>query len=251
MKNFNKKILLAAIIISLITAYFTFLFLRNLQQSGTVISETKTILVASRDILPGEIITDSMLEEIDVNKDSYIEQGISNKNDLMNKSVREKIFKGETIPFERLVQEGETSLPFLIPEGKRAVSLAVDEFNGVADLIQPDDFVDVYVTVDEKAIDMNNQKIVYPQITTLLLQNIQVMAISKKVEKSEDSRTDVPSKYAVTLAVSAIDGEKLILAEEMGKIKLALRRVKDDSIYLTPGIIRQDLVTEKGKVVIY
>lgn len=250
MKNLNKKILIIAMIIALFTAYMTYIFLNNLQQ-GNVIAATKTILVASRDIYPGEKINDSMLKELDVNEESYIEKGINNKDELMNKVAREKILEGETIPSQRLVQDGETSLPFLIPEGKRAISLAIDEFSGVADLIHPDDFVDIYVTVDEKTIDMNDQKIVYPQITTLLLQNVQVMAVSKQVEKPETEREEIPSKYAVTLAVSATDGEKLVLADEMGNIKLALRGIQDDSINLTPGIIRQDLVTEKGKVVIY
>jgi len=54
----------------------------------------------------------------------------------------------------------------------------------------------------------------------------------------------------VTVAVSAEEGEKLVLGEEMGSIKLALRPFGDDSVYFTPGVVRNDLVTDKGKIVI-
>lgn len=249
MKNFNKKIFVLALIISIITAYLTYDYLRSLQ--GNTVIEMKTILVAAQDILPGEEIKESMIVELEVNKDSYSEEGINNKNELIKKTAREKIFQGETIPSQRLIQEGENSIPFLIPDGKRAISIAIDEFSGVADLIKPNDFVDVYVTVEEKTIETKDSKIVYPQTSILLLQNIQVMAVSKQIIKQEKDRSDVPTKYAVTLAVSAQEGEKLILGEEMGNIKLALRGVGDDSIHLTPGMVREDLVTDKGKVVIY
>lgn len=249
MKNLNKKIFILALIISIITAYLTYGYLKSLQKDTKI--KTKNILVAAQDIQPGQKISINMIKDLEVNQDSYIKEGINNKSELVNQIVREKIYKGETIPQKRLIKEGELHLPFLIPEGKRAISIVIDEFSGVADLIQPNDFVDIYVTVEENNIDTNDSVIVYPQTSILLLQNIQVMAISKQTIKKEEQRIDTPSKYAVTLAVSASDGEKMILGEEIGNIKLALRGVGDDSIHLTPGVVRQDLVTEKGKVVLY
>ena len=250
MKSLNKKIFIFALIISLVTAYLAYDYLNKVQQGSAQI-ETKKILVASRDILPGEKISKNMITDIEVPKDSYSTVGIHNINDLTEKVAKEKILKGEVIPDKRLLQEGETQLPFLLPDGKRGISIAIDEFSGVADLIKPNDFVDIYVTVEEKVIDMRDSKIVHPKTSILLLQNIQVMAISKEVIKSEEERMEVPQKYAVTVAVAPSDGEKLVLGEEMGNIKLALRGVGDDSIYFTPGMVREDLVTEKGKVVIY
>ncbi len=250
MKTLNKKILIFAMIISFITAYLAYDYLNNIQQ-GSAVKETATIPVASRDILPGETISENMITEIKVPESDLLNMGIRNIGDISGKIAKEKIIKGESIPDERLLQDGETHLPFLIPEGKRAISIAIDEFSGVADLIKPNDFVDIYVTVEEKVIDMKDSKIVHPKTSILLLQNIQVIAVSKEVLKKKNEREDVPEEYAVTVAVKPSDGEKLVLGEEMGNIKLALRGIGDDSIHYTPGVIREDLVTEKGKVVIY
>ncbi len=249
MKSLNKKIFFFAIIVSLITAYLAYDYLNKLQQ-GSSVMKTKTMLIASQDIMPGEKISKNMITDIEVPEESYSPMGIHNINELTEKVAKEKILKGEIIPHERLLQEGETQLPFLIPDGKRALSLAIDEFSGVADLVKPNDFIDIYITVEEEIIDMQDSKIVHPKTSILLLQNIQVMAISKEVMKSEDER-EVPAKYAVTVAVDPSDGEKLVLGEEMGNIKIALRGIGDESIYFTPGVVREDLVTEKGQVVIY
>ncbi len=250
MKSLNKKILIIAIFISFITAYLAYDYLDNIQE-GSITIETKNIPVASRDILPGEMISPKMIVEIEVPENDFSYKGIKNIDELVGKIAKEKIIEGESIPNERLLQDGEKHLPFLIPEGKRAISIAIDEFSGVADLIKPNDFVDIYVTVEEKVIDMKDSKIVHPKTSILLLQNIQIVAVSKEVLKKEDERKDIPAKYAVTVAVKPSEGEKLVLGEEMGHIKLALRGIGDDSIHYTPGVVREDLVTEKGKVIIY
>lgn len=250
MKSLNKKIFIFALMLALITASLTYNYLNQIKEANTTM-ETKIILVAAVNILPGQKISPNMLKEIEVRKDSYTETGVQNKNEIINKTAKEKILQGETIPSERLIQEDEKGLSYIIPEGKRALSIAINEFSGVADMIKPNDFVDIYVTVSELSINTQDSTIVYPKTSILLLQNIQILAVSKQVLKTDNERTDIPSKYAVTLAVAPSDGEKLVLGEEVGNIKLGLRGVGDDSIYLTPGVIREDLVTEKGKVVIY
>lgn len=249
MKNLNKKLLILALIFSTLTTYLVFSYIKGANKVNSEPEYIK-IVVASRDIMPREKITSNMIKEIKVLKESHIINSIQDKNKIIGMYTKERIMKGEVIPQERLFKEGEEYLSFRIPKDRRAVSIAVDEMKGVADLIKPGDYVDVYVTVTEKKIENKYNNVVYPEMTKLLLQNILVLAIGKEQFAKDEDRKEIPDRYSVTLAVSATDAEKLILGEEIGVLKLALRPLKDIKINDTPGAIRNDLVPEKGKVII-
>ena len=173
-----------------------------------------------------------------------------NGKSIIGMFTKEEILEGELIPRERLMEENTEDLSLRIEEGKRAVSISSNEISGVGDLIIAGDYVDVYVTVDEYTVDKKTTRSIYPHITKLLLQNIKVLAISKEMSKGDEKRIETPSKYSVTLAVDSSEGEKLIQAEDLGRIKLALRPLIDQSTYDTPGAIRSDIVPDRGKLII-
>lgn len=234
MKQLNKKIFLLALILAIITTILFFFFLKGIKENGDI--GMRTILVAAKDILPGQKITIEMIQEIKVPKSSYTGGGLDQESQISGKIAKEKILQGETFPSGRLAQQNETGLPYLIPSGKRAISIPVDQYKGVADLIQPNDIVDVYVTLPEKS-DASGAK--YPDTAKLFLQKIQVLAISKQTQKSDTSRMETPDVYAITLAVTPQQGEKLIFAQQTASITLALRGVNDNSQSQTTGIVRQ------------
>lgn len=82
----------------------------------------------------------------------------------------------------------------------------------------------------------------------MILQNILVLGMGQLQDVPEEPRTELPK--TVTLAVTLQEAERLALGEEMGVLKMALRRVGDHDIVLTQGVIREDLVTDRGKVVL-
>lgn len=245
MKNLNKKILLIALILSIITAYSTYAYLKNLNNAENK-PEYIQLIVASRDILSKEKITQDMLKKVKVIKGTHVVTSVQDMDKIVGMYAKEKILKGEVIPEDRLYKENEKNLSFRIPNGKRAISIAVNEIIGVGDMVKPGDYVDIYVTVNEKRIDGKYSTTLYPDITKLLLQNVKVLAIEKEQFPNEEERKEIPNMYSVTLAVSPLDGEKLILGEEIGSLRLALRPLQEDTIYETPGAIREDLVPNKG-----
>jgi len=247
----KKKILLAALLFAIAAAYLTYQFLGSVNTSESPKNE-KTILVAKKALMPGSKISVSDIDSMEVGEDSYIPaSALIDRNEIVGKVTKERILEGEIFVKERMIKSDENELAFMVPTGKRAISVNIDQFSGVGDLIRPNDYVDIYITAYEKTIETASSKIYMPETSILLLQDIQVLAVSKEILNVEgEERKEIPNNYAVTVAVSAEEGEKLVLGEEMGSIKLALRPFGDDSEYFTPGVVRNDLVTDKGKIVI-
>ncbi|MTI70605.1 MAG: Flp pilus assembly protein CpaB [Firmicutes bacterium] len=248
MNKFNKKILLVAIILSVITAYLSLSYIKGIKNANKK-EEYINIVVAKQDILPRYKITAEMLEEIKVLKESHIVNSIQDESKIIGKYSKGKILKGEVIPKDRLIEEKDKDLSLRIPKGKRAISVAIDEISGVADLIKPGDFVDVYVTVDKKDFKSGGIKMAYPPITKLLLQDKLVLSVSKDMIRKEEERKEVPMKYPVTLAVTPLEGEKLVHGEDIGRLKLALRPIREKGTHKTFGTIRENIVPPKGKYI--
>jgi len=123
-------------------------------------------------------------------------------------------------------------LPATIPEGMRALSVAVNEVVAVAGFVQPGTMVDVLVT--GTAGGGGNQS-----ITRTILENIPVLAAGQKVEQDRDGK---PQTVAVmTLLVSPQDADRLTMAASQGKIQLALRNTIDTKIVSPPPVLQAAL----------
>lgn len=242
MKNLNKKIILIAIIFSLLTTYLIYNYLKGVKKSEPEVKYT-TIIVAATDIFPRTKITSDMVNEVKVIEGSYLTESVQDKSKIVGMYTKERILMGEVIPQDRIMEESKTDLCINIPENKRAISVAVDQFNGVADLIKPGDYVDVYATVSEVVID----NIEYSDISKLILQNIQVLAIDKEQLRKDDERNDTPDVYSVTLAVSPSDGQKLVLGSNAGIINLALRPLGEEQEVDTSWVSKESLVIDEAE----
>lgn len=233
--NSNKKIIILAVILSIITTYLIFNYINKSQ--GTVKKEEFIeIYVASKNIDANTEIIANMIKKIKVNKESYMTNSIQNINEIVGKYAKDNIYIGEVIPKGRLLNNDEKDLALRIPDGYRAMSILVNEAIAVSDLLKSGDYVDVYVTADE------NKEKNLPHITKLLLENKLVLAIGKELNRIKGLRVETPQRYTLTLAVTVEEGEKLTLAEDMGRLKLVLRPDKAKDKHKTDGTIRKDLV---------
>ena len=109
------------------------------------------------------------------------------------------------------------SIASLLPAGKRAAAVRINDVSGVAGFVQPNDSVDVLVT---RQVGEGNQK-----ITDVLLQNVRVIALDQNA-KGEDGKAELAK--TATLEVDQLGAQKLALAKEIGSIGLVLRRPGED-----------------------
>jgi pilus assembly protein CpaB len=243
MESVNKKVILAAVIMALITSVLIYMYIKKATTSIDTVEYTK-VYVAAKTLPARNKITDSDLKELKITKDFLNSKAVLNKSDIVGKRLKDRVIEGEQILGDRLISNSEDILSFDVPKGKRAVSINVNEQVEVADLIRPGDFVDVIGSFEKEEIDDKTNKVIYPRITKIILQNVQILALGQEQTVGDEKAKELPK--TVTIAVSPEDSEKLVFASEYGVLRLALRGVDDKANVDTQGVIRGDLLPDKG-----
>ncbi|MCW5730082.1 MAG: Flp pilus assembly protein CpaB, partial [Alphaproteobacteria bacterium] len=108
---------------------------------------------------------------------------------------------------------GRASLSALVSPDMRAATIRINDVRGVAGFILPGDRVDVLLT---REISERNP------ITDILLQNLKVLAIDQDANEAKD-RPSIAK--AATLEVTPEQAQKLVLAQQVGVLSLALRHI--------------------------
>jgi pilus assembly protein CpaB len=106
------------------------------------------------------------------------------------------------------------------------MSVRVDDVIGVAGFIKPSDRVDVMVTVD--AAGSNST------VTKTILEHIKVLAAGTEMVRGAKEE-EAKLVQVVTLEVDVVEAEKLALASNQGKLRLALRNPLNTEQILTHG----------------
>jgi pilus assembly protein CpaB len=126
-----------------------------------------------------------------------------------------------------------SGLAVRIGEGERAVAVKADEVMGVGNKIQPGDFVDVFVTLksDGKDVDRSQARLLLSRKRVLAFGAVSVDSMQSKVgdkAAAQQAQRVEPARTAV-LAVSVDDVNRLSIADNSGKLLLALRNPTDMS----------------------
>jgi pilus assembly protein CpaB len=123
------------------------------------------------------------------------------------------------------------SIAALLPDGKRAAAVRINDVSGVAGFVKPNDSVDVLVT-RQAASDNANAS----QLTDVLLKNVRVIALDQDAA-NQDGKPAVAK--TATLEVTPLDAQKLALAQQVGEISLVLRKpgaTEDDPFVQTVSL---------------
>jgi pilus assembly protein CpaB len=236
----GKAVLFLALLLGLISAVLVYVYLSQAGGEETAASgETEPVVVATQDIPVATRITADMVEIKAISVDAVHPDSFSTTEGVVGNLARYPITAGEQILSDRVaassltLPEGEElPLPYIVPEGKRAVSVAVSDLISAGGLVRPGDYVDVILTVKLGGGD---------QIGKVILQNVEVLALDQQLEKvspnlevGEEQRVPTgeaetnPDAETVTLAVTPAEAEVLVTAEECGnnfggRLALALR----------------------------
>lgn len=114
-----------------------------------------------------------------------------------------------------------------VPEGERAVAVAVDEVIGVGHQVQPGDYVDVFVVMRR-----DSQEIAESQ-ARMLLSRLRVLAYGHGAvneappHEAEQMMTRRDGAKTAVLSVPLAAVSQLALAQQAGRLMLALRNPKD------------------------
>jgi pilus assembly protein CpaB len=129
-------------------------------------------------------------------------------------------------------------LSALITEGKRAITVRVNDVIGVAGFALPGNYVDIIVST-ETSPDPNAPQARAHSISKIVLERILVLAVAQEVGRDETKPKVV---NAVTLEVTPEQAEKLDLARSVGTLSLALRNQIDPAATATTGATKENLL---------
>lgn len=245
MESLNKKILFIAVVMAFVTSLLLYFYISGLDSKETEVEYTE-VYAAKFEIPARTEVTDEMLVMVQFPKNVQVAMGVTDKSQIVGKLTKERIIRGEPILQDRLYTGEKTNMAFVIPKGKRAVTIGVNEVTEVGDFIIPGDYVDVIATFEETTLEIGGNKIYYPKFTKVILQNVQVLGIGQRMQVKKEEEKELPA--SVTLAVTLDEAERLILADESGVLRLALKPAADNSSIRTNGAVKDDIVVPKGKV---
>ncbi len=184
--------------------------------SGNAALETVQIYVATADIDANDQLTAANVRVEDWPKSKVPEGAIFNFDEIQERFARVRFYEGEPILQAKLVNELEGPA-IKIPEGFRVCSLKVQMDTAVSGLVNPGDRVDIY------GYFRKNQDI--PKTGTReILRNVRVFAVNSETEQETDPEGKQIAAKTVSVLVPYEQVAKLMLATELGTLRLALRR---------------------------
>ncbi|MDP4182988.1 MAG: Flp pilus assembly protein CpaB [Bacillota bacterium] len=248
METVNKKIIFISIFMALITTFLVYFYITNSTTKPQAAVEKIKVFVVNKTLPAKHKIVDGDLREEKVSKQYVNMKAVQNKSEIVGRLTKDTIIEGEQILKDRLVSNDKTSLVYSVPEGKRAISININEQIAVSNLIRPGDYVDVIANFEKEDVEDHNNKIVYPKITKTVLENILVLALGQ--EQNIDEAKAPESPKTVTFAVSPEEAEKLVYVSEFASLRLTLRSVGDTGVIKTQGITRTDLTSDKNSKIV-
>lgn len=221
-------IMVSATLSGILAGYLALIYLR--QDPVTLESSeptAETVVVAARQLPSGTVLRREDIEVVEWPGGSLPKGYVSSPGEVVGRGIITTVHRNEALLVTKLAdKEAGGGLSIVIPEGKRAVSVEVDEVIGVAGFVLPGTRVDVLATVTPGA----NRNLT---TTRIILQNIRVLTADQTYQ--EDVNGDPKTVTVVTLLVTPEQSESLTLAATEGKIQLALRNTLDGEEVGTGG----------------
>lgn len=165
---------------------------------------------------------------------------------LTDRVLKVDVTKGEVLSDAKLAAAGAMGgLSALISEGKRAITVRVNDVIGVAGFALPGNYVDIIVHTERDPAESDKSPQGALHVSKIVLERILVLAVAQEVSRDETKPKVV---NAVTLEVTPEQAEALDLARGVGTLSLALRNQDDPTLPNTEGATKRTLLNEKEPV---
>lgn len=262
----NRRFIILAMVLGLMGAGLVYVASSrgSSSPSGTASAADTPVVVAKVDIAARTSITSDMIEVKLVPANDRNALGYGTLAAVTGQVTRYPITAGEQVLSTKVValDNGSIakgrSLSYVIPQGMRAIAIQTSAITGAGGLVLPGDYVDILIDYDINftAPDGSQQKVPSYLVQTLM-QNVEVLAVSQTIvdtvtapAASSDAAASAtptgssatgnptpiarnseaaaqPGASTITLALSPEDAQKIFLAEQNGKIRLAVRPYGD------------------------
>ena len=206
-----------------------------LQQRSTQVNQ---VAVATQEINMGQKLTGNMFKLVSWPANIMPPASFSDLKKLDGRVTEAALQVGEPVLATKLAPEGSLGgLSAVIAEGKRAITVRVNDVVGVAGFALPGNFVDIIVNTQKEEGSGNNKNT--KEISKIVLEHILVLAVAQEAGRDETTPKVV---NAVTLEVSPEQAEMIDLARSIGDLSLVLRNQSDIINAKTEGVTKNSLL---------
>lgn len=226
MQGRNVWVLLAAIAIGIVAvvlanAWFSGMEKRQVQ----AVEEQKlvSIVVATQPMEFGTKITPQMLRLQGWPSNSVPEGAFTAIAEVLKDNrvaLRPMVINEPVLASKVSGTDGRATLAAVLPKGMAAFSIPVDAVNGVAGFVLPGTMVDIMLTRQIEGPGASGTDL----RSDVILRNVQVLAVD---QFSSDKEGDPKVSRTATMAVTLFDAQRLAIAQKLGTLSLALRKVED------------------------
>jgi pilus assembly protein CpaB len=195
------------------------------------------VVVAKVDLAPGAVLSSQNVALREVPKTFLHAAAVRSEqwNDIAGRVLSRAVRSGETILASHLAQGLGAGFSAQLSEGMRALTFPVDEEASIAGMLAPGDRIDLLFTTAA-----SNDSVTVP-----LLFAVPVIATGLRTQSNENAlpeRLQSAPFRTITVAVSPMDAAKITLAQEAGRISVALRQPNDPDTTRIARITKSSLL---------
>jgi pilus assembly protein CpaB len=198
---------------------------------------SQTVVVAKQPLRFGTELNASMLHEVPWPSDSLPAGAFAKISDVMSggrRVVLAAIEANEPVLALKITGAGQrATLSALVKPGMKAVTIRVNDVEGVGGFVLPGDHVDVVLT---RQLEKGSAT------TQVVLQNTRVLAVD---QTADDRAAKATVAKSVTLEVDTVEAQKLWLASSVGSLSLLLRKAGETAETKTRKVTLNDLGTNE------
>jgi pilus assembly protein CpaB len=208
--------------------------LKSIDAQRKAAPPARSIVVAGKPLRFGDELSSGALREMPW-PDNALPAGAFGKIADLTSSKRVVLMPidtNEAVLASKITGPGQrATLSAMLSDGMKAVTIRVNDVEGVAGFVLPGDRVDILLT---RTGEKNNA------VNDVVIQDVRVLA----VDQLADQRADKPSVVkAVTIEVDPTEGQKVALAATVGTLSLLLRKAGDAAGRDTRRVTTRDLMT--------
>ena len=208
---------------------------KNVEPAKAIASQT--VVVAKQPLRFGTELTAAMLQEVPWPSDALPNGAFAKIHDIIaggRRVVLAAIEANEPVLSLKITGPGQrATLSALVKPGMKAVTIRVNDVEGVGGFVLPGDHVDVVLT---RQIDKGSAT------TQVVLQNTRVLAVDQTADERAQKAAVAKS---VTLEVDTVDAQKLWLSSPVGSLSLMLRKAGETAEVRTRKVTLEDLSTNE------
>ncbi len=256
LSRINKMWLLlgVAILLGLAATWVTTQYLKTREarieaeaKKRAVGGSTVAVVVPVKNLPKGTVVNAGVMAARDVLADTVYEETVlaSDFGKVEGMKLARPVTQGR--PLRRSDIESPTKeFSQTLPEGRRAMTIDVDELNSVAQMVRVGNRVDLMLVVTDANDPAAGQQVVS------LLQRVKVIATGQTITRSlaaEGAATSAqPLRYSnITVEVLPEEAARIILAQQMGRIRAVLRN-EDDQVIAPLGRVNTQMLMRGGAI---